>query len=124
MRRKLLYSFTSTNTAGNAVVVATDQLTGLCYTLRVPMEKLYKSEVSYILDTEDWDAEEDDGYYGRDYTMTEFLEGDSPKLISWWVQFLSPNRTRLNVRRKLWLRKVSALLTGITASVYWLLRKR
>ena len=88
------------------------------YTLRLPMEPLYSDEVSYILDTEDWQDpttkdmpwDYDDGIFGKEFSYEEFVMGQAPKFVSWWIGTLPNTSTKFRLRRKLWTRKLTHLL--------------
>jgi hypothetical protein len=104
-RKNYAYQFHAYNQAGHATVEAfVEGEVFPTYTLTVPMTRLYKGEVAYILDAEEWDASKPDGYYKIDYTHSAFTGGETPKLISWWVNSLPNNRSYFKMRRRNWQR--------------------
>tara|TARA_R110000764_G_scaffold504_3_gene1904 strand:+ start:1184 stop:1555 length:372 start_codon:yes stop_codon:yes gene_type:complete len=112
------YRFISYNQGGHAFVEASSDVWEPSYTLRLPMETLYSDEVSYILDTEDWQDpttkdmpwDYDDGTFGKEFSYEEFVMGEAPKFVSWWIGTLPNTSTKFRLRRKLWTRKLTHLL--------------
>jgi hypothetical protein len=101
------YRFISYNQGGHAFVEASSDVCEPSYTLRLPMETLYSDEVSYILDTEDWQDpttkdmpwDYEDWIFGKEFSYEEF--------VSWWIGTLPNTSTKFRLRRKLWTRKLT-----------------
>lgn len=125
MRNNYTYSFTVTNKDAHAVVVASvpeEEL--MSYSLIVPMRDLYKHEVSYVLDREDWDADAEDEEYRITYEHNEFLAGNTPKLVSWWVASLPGVQAHYRSRRELWTYKYSRAFTQLVNNLLASLKNR
>jgi hypothetical protein len=109
------YRFISYNQGGHAFVEASSDVREPSYTLRLPMETLYSDEVSYILDTEDWQDpttkdmpwDYEDWIFGKEFSYEEFVMGEAPKFVSWWIGTLPNTSTKFRLRRKLWTRKLT-----------------
>lgn len=109
------YKFQSYNERGYAVIEATHSFDDYIYTLRVPMQPKHHQEVSYILDTEDWEDWETDTYqYSKIFdSYEEFVAGNTPMLVSWWVSLLPNTTTHWNMRRRKWTLKLRQLLSRL-----------
>jgi hypothetical protein len=125
MRKSYRYEFTATNQDGQVVVVASvpeEEL--MSYSLIIPMRALYKHEVSYVLDREEWDADAEDNHYYVTYEHNEFLAGNTPKLVSWWVASLPGVQAHYRSRRELWTYKYSRAFTQLVNKLLASLRSR
>lgn len=110
-RRSYRYQFSTYNASGYAVAEAYVNGDSLpSYTIKVPMGRLYAKEVSYILDCEEWDATAKDLTYSKVFDHNEFLAGDTPLLVSWWVSSLPNTTSYFKMRRKNWKRQLQRRL--------------
>ena len=125
MRKNYTYEFTVTNQDAHTVVVASvpeEEL--MSYSLIIPMRTLYKHEVSYALDREEWDADARDNDYYVTYEHNEFLQGNTPKLISWWVASLPGVQAHYRSRRESWSYKYSRAFTQLVSRLLASLKSR
>lgn len=125
MRKDYTYNFTVTNEDAHAIVVASvpeEEL--MSYSLIIPMRAFYKHEVSYALDREEWNADAEDHHYYVTYEHNEFLAGNTPKLISWWVASLPGVQAHYRSRRKPWSYKYSRRFTRLVNNLLVSLKSR
>ena len=57
------------------------------HALKIPMTKLYKDEIDYVLRIENWDSIDLEGFTDKQ-NIADFIKPEMPKLIAWWTHFL------------------------------------